>query len=103
MMEKKELLEKYKKIWGRINEISKETDGIVKTSAYGQAPPIFHELVDKQLKIIECEALPIWEELKSYIRADFQTFWQYTNWRKGTLPPSYSELGIDKLEEVNTL
>ena len=86
------LLSKYEKVWNKVDEISKETDMILKSSAFGQAPPCFHKAVDKQLKIIEKEATPIWENLKSYIRSNFQTYWQFTMWGKGTLPPHYKEL-----------
>lgn len=92
-MDKDCLLKKYKKIWDKIDVISKQTDIILKTSAVGQAPPIFHSLTDKQMVIINKKALPIWESLKHFIKEDFKTYWQYTRWRKGTLPPHFNELG----------
>ena len=94
-MDKEKLLIKYKKVWDKIDAISKQTDSIVRTSGMGQAPPVFHRLVEKQVEIINKKALPIWEELKSVIRnrITFETYWQYTNWSSGATPPHYNELG----------
>jgi len=90
--EKENLLCKYKKVWDKVDKISKETNQIIKTSAYGQMPPCFHEATDKQMVIIEKEARPVWEELKGFMKSDSQTYWQFTNWMKGTLPPHWKEL-----------
>lgn len=93
MSEKETLLAKYKKVWDKVDEISKRTSAIVQTSGVGQAPPIFHKLVDEQLEIIEKEATPIWNDLKNFIKSDFKTYWQITRWTVGSLVPHYSELG----------
>ena len=87
------LLNKYKRVWDKIDDISKRTDDIIKVSAMGQAPPIFHALLDKQCNIIKKDAEPLWDELKRFVRADFQTYWQYTGWIAGTMPPHFNELG----------
>lgn len=93
MTDKKTLLANYKKVWDKIDEISKRTDNILKVSAMGQAPPVFHQLVEKQVIIIDGEAKPIWEQLKHCIRKDWQTYWQYTGGSMATMPPHFNELG----------
>ena len=94
MSNKEVLLTKYKKVWAKIDILSKQTDDILKVSPMGQAPQCFHDIVSKQLRIIENEVKPLWDELKNFIKDDFKTYWQYTNWRLETLPPCYNELGI---------
>ncbi len=88
------LVNRYKKHQDKVDEISKQTDAILQTSAMGQAPPIFHRLVEKQLDIIKKDISPIWDSLKNYNvpNSNFKTFWQETHWTIGTLPPSYQEI-----------
>lgn len=72
---------KYLKKWGRLDvkqkQISQDLDCIYKTSAMGQAPPIYHKTVDKLLKI-EQEKAVIWNEIRGFIVPDtnYQTLWQ---------------------------
>lgn len=94
LLELVNLLNRYKKHQEKVDEISKQTEAILRTSAMGQAPPVFHRLVDKQLDIIKKDISPLWDTLKNYIvpNSNFKTFWQETRWTLGTLPPSYQEI-----------
>jgi hypothetical protein len=88
------LLERYAKAQSKVDELSHEADVILESSPLGQAPPVFHRIVKKMLKITEERIAPIWDELRNRVipGSGFHSYWQETKWTFGTLPPHYSEI-----------
>ena len=87
-------LTKYARLEIELRDIDRRCSDIISVSAVGQAPPIFHRLVDKELKIMEKQVTPLWDAIRNHIipGSDFKTFWQETHWTFGTLPPRYGEI-----------
>lgn len=76
-----EVKSKYLKKWLKLDDtqeqLSQDVDAIYRTSAVGQAPLIYHEKLEKLLKV-QNEKAVIWNEIRSFIIPDSNdnTLWQ---------------------------
>lgn len=76
-----EVKSKYLKKWAKLDDeqeqLSQDVDAIYRTSAVGQAPMIYHEKLEKLLKVQKEKAM-IWNDIRGFIIPDSNctTLWQ---------------------------
>ena len=90
-----ELLQRYKQVQAKIDELDMAAGLILRTSGVGQAPPVYHRKVQEMLDIIEKQLIPLWDELTNKVipNSRYRSFAQELNWRRpDALPPHYESL-----------
>ena len=106
-MNLEQILDAYLKTQKKLWTIDQECHEIAEGSPFGQARPIFHKLVDVELKIVEQELFPLWERLKHFIIPGtyMRSFWQEFPNLPGTLPPTFEYISstIEKYVPDDTM
>jgi len=61
----------------KIEELNKKADLIRDTSACGQAPPVYHQTIEKAMRLVQ-ENANLWNDLRGYVvKGSGKTLWQW--------------------------
>ena len=83
------LLRRYERLQVKVDALTAEARAILRSSGVGQAPPVYHRLMDRALRIVDTEMRRVWLQLRNKVTQNGRTYWQMVGcaeWETPLLP-----------------